>query len=134
MATTLSVALTATEDIATFAASLGSVLASDPVSSFRVIVDSEVMQVRRTSQAGRQAYLIRGIGGTTAAAHAAGATVTIATAPIFPKIAKHAGAVTDADLDFVPANDALVLGYDTTNNRLYVRVPGGTTWKYAGLT
>lgn len=42
----------------------------------------------------------------------------------------HAGAVSDADFAETPDNG--MLGVDTTNSRLYIRVGG--TWKYAALT
>ena len=69
---TISHAISATEDLLNISATLS---INELPQRARVRVDDEVMLVRKASQAGKQLLVIRGAVGSTAAAHASGATI-----------------------------------------------------------
>lgn len=123
---TLSTAVTAGDSILELSASLGVAVGHDPTSAFLVKCGTETMLVYETSSDGLQARVTRGASGTTAAAHAAAATVSAygSLTTLYTK----AGAISDSDF---PAGDLPpvgFIGYDTTNHKFYVR-EGAATWK-----
>lgn len=123
---TLSTAVTAGDSILELSASLGIAKAHESTSAFLVKCGTETMLVYETSDDGLQARVTRGASGTTAAAHAAAATVTAYGSLI--SLYTKAGAISDSDF---PAGDLPpvgFIGYDTTNFKLYVR-QGTGSWK-----
>ena len=126
MATTLVSAVTADDSILEFDVSLGVASENDPTSAFLVKIGTETILVWDTSSDGLQARVNRGVSGTTAASHAAAASVTAygSLVTLYTK----AGAISDSDF---PAGDLPpvgFIGYDTTNHKFYVR-EGAATWK-----
>lgn len=125
MATTLVAAVTADDNIISVNGDdLAVAHATQPQSGYRITIGSESMWVYEATA--DQARVVRGIEGSTAAEHAASATVTVGKglALMFTK----AGAISDSDFPAAALPAVGFVGYDLTNHKFYVR-EGAATWK-----
>ena len=125
MATTLAAAISATDNVIDVSGDdLAVARATEPQSGYRITIGTEQMWVYEATA--DQARVTRGIEGTSAAVHAAAATVTVGKgrSVMFTK----AGAISDSDFDADALPPVGTVCFDTTNHKFYVR-EGAATWK-----
>ncbi len=123
---TISAAITESDEAINLSATLGTVVADDPTTHFGIIIDDEQLWVHETSSDGLFARVKRGVGGSTAAVHAAAATATVAKRATV--VMTKAGAISDADFDADSLPPIGTVCLDISNFKFYVRT-GAATWK-----